>query len=385
MTHLKYSCALIALLAGAGMAHAGTITITEVGGVDNYKYTAGEFTSGVDSNLPIVNLVATEVNDNAVDIDELEARFQVNQTEPATDIDDAFKTPLEAAGLTAARNVIEDIDAPALKGEWEVYLNHVEEKAAAGEEITMARPNDPTDAQHVGDASDLAGALVKLGEVNDAVSDYSGAYDTFVSENAAYNTYTTASGANASGRAAAEAFANEGNLANGILASFNAVDAKIGDISTLPSDLQAADPADTTVVSAVTALNEKVGSLDDLNSSFTGTARDNVVAAVNSNADRITANTDAIASNSSRIVSLEEDVDELQAGVAMAIAIANAPIIQGGMNGLSLSGGFGHFKGKSAGSMKAAFMPMENVAITASVATDFDENVAAGAGIGFSF
>lgn len=74
-----------------------------------------------------------------------------------------------------------------------------------------------------------------------------------------------------------------------------------------------------------------------------------MVAAVNSNAERITANTDAIASNSSRIVSLEEDVDELQAGVAMAIAIANAPIIQGGMNGLSLSGGFGHFKGKSAG------------------------------------
>ncbi len=261
----------------------------------------------------------------------------------------------------------------------------MEAKAAAGEEITETQPALPTAGQYSGTASDLTDALNTLGELDTAVGNYSGAYDTFVSENAAYNTFTTASGANASGRAAAEAFANEGNLANGILASFNAVDAKIGDISTLPSDLQAAVPEDTTVVSAVTALNEKVGSLDDLNSSFTGTARNNMVAAVNSNAERITANTDAIASNSSRIVSLEEDVDELQAGVAMAIAIANAPIIQGGMNGLSLSGGFGHFKGKSAGSMKAAFMPMENVAITASVATDFDENVAAGAGIGFSF
>lgn len=174
-------------------------------------------------------------------------------------------------------------------------------------------------------------------------------------------------------------------MATGILASFNAVDDKIGDISTLPSDLQAATPADTSVVSAVTKLNAKVGSLSDLNSTFTGIGRTNLVAAVNSNAERITANSDGIADNSARIVGLEEDVNELQSGVAMAIAMANAPIIQGGINGISLSGGFGHFKGKSAGSMKAAFMPMQNMAITASVATDFGDNVAAGAGLGFSF
>ncbi|GHB40689.1 hypothetical protein GCM10007094_32630 [Pseudovibrio japonicus] len=380
------------------MAHAGTITITpgDASAVTHYKGETDNLATAYDETTEtpigerknVDRIFANEINDNAASIADFETLFGTIQTTAANPIPTTATDPLIDAGSTAladARAAVDAIDNnQALKDEWTTYLDHVKAKAAAGEEVTETRPADPTAGDYTGGAVP-ATALATLGDLDTAVGDYSGAYDTFVTENAAYNTYTTASADGASGRATAEALENGEGLATGILASFNAVDAKIGDISTLPSDLQAADPAETTMVSAVTALNEKVGSLDDLNSSFTGTARDNVVAAVNSNADRITANTDAIASNSSRIVSLEEDVDELQAGVAMAIAIANAPIIQGGMNGLSLSGGFGHFKGKSAGSMKAAFMPMENVAITASVATDFDENVAAGAGIGFSF
>ncbi len=100
---------------------------------------------------------------------------------------------------------------------------------------------------------------------------------------------------------------------------------------------------------------------------------------------RLDTNSAAISSNTRRIVSLEEDVSDLEGGVAMAIAMANAPVVSGGANGFSLSGGFGHFKGNTAGAVKAAFLPMENVAITASVATDFEDNISAGGGIGFAF
>ncbi|MFS8185010.1 YadA C-terminal domain-containing protein [Pseudovibrio denitrificans] len=401
MTHLKYSCAFIALLASAGMAHAGTITITTdgsdvvtayTGSSDNAITAYNETTpTDISESENVDRIFASEINGNAANIannaqtiSDFEKLFGTVQTTAPAAISDAVKDPLKNATGTPVEDVraIEGAlkDGTTAKTEWKAYLDHVEAKAAAGEKITMDAPADPVAADFTSGAlpADMAADLAALGT---AVGDYT----TEQQPHEDYSVFTTANSANASGRATAQALANGEGLANGILASFNAVDAKIGDISTLPSDLQAPTPADTTVVSAVTKLNEKVGSLADLNSSFTGTARNSVVAAVNSNAERITANSDAIANNSSRIVSLEEDVDELQAGVAMAIAIANAPIIQGGYNGLSLSGGFGHFKGKSAGSMKAAFMPMDNMAITASVATDFDDNVAAGAGLGFSF
>ncbi|KZK78354.1 hypothetical protein PsW64_03993 [Pseudovibrio sp. W64] len=103
------------------------------------------------------------------------------------------------------------------------------------------------------------------------------------------------------------------------------------------------------------------------------------------NTANISTNAANISSNTSSIVSLEQDVDELRSGVAMAVAIANAPVLQGGKNGISVSGGFGHFKGKAASALKVAFLPTENMAVTASVATDFSNNVTAGAGLGFSF
>ena len=99
----------------------------------------------------------------------------------------------------------------------------------------------------------------------------------------------------------------------------------------------------------------------------------------------ITKNTADIAKNTSRIVALEDEVDNLKGGVAMAIAMANAPVVSGGANNFSLSGGFGTYDGEMAASVKAAFMPVDNVAISASVATDFKEGFAAGGGVGFAF
>ncbi|SDR48674.1 YadA C-terminal domain-containing protein [Pseudovibrio sp. Tun.PSC04-5.I4] len=400
MTKLKLTYALAALMATTGLAQAGTITITTDGSNAITHYAGSSDNSGtvfnettttaIGSKKDVDKIFAGEINSNAQDIatntqtiNDFEMLFGSVQTTAPTPISSTVKDPLKTgdATLDDARTEVAKIDNNStLKGEWETYINHVEAKAAAGEKITMEQPTAPATGDFIG-GSIPTNMATKLSGLDAAVGNY--ASEQLPHES--YSAYTKANGANASGRATAQALENGEGLATGILASFNAVDDKIGDISTLPSDLQAATPADTSVVSAVTKLNEKVGSLGDLNSTFTGTARTSLVAAANSNADRITANSDGIANNSTRIVALEEDVDDLQSGVAMAIAMANAPIIQGGYNGVSLSGGFGHFKGKSAGSMKAAFMPMENMAITASVATDFGDNVAAGAGLGFSF
>lgn len=101
-------------------------------------------------------------------------------------------------------------------------------------------------------------------------------------------------------------------------------------------------------------------------------------------ATQINKNTAAIAHNSGRIDNLEQDVEDLRGGVAMAVAIANAPIITNGENKFSLSGGLGYYEDAFALSAKGAFMPSNNVAITGSVATDF-EGFTAGAGIGIGF
>ena len=105
---------------------------------------------------------------------------------------------------------------------------------------------------------------------------------------------------------------------------------------------------------------------------------------VGKNTAAIAENAKAIAGNSMRLDSLEEDVDALKGGVAMAVAIANAPIITNGENAFSLSGGLGYYEDAFALSAKGAFMPTNNVAITGSVATDF-EGFTAGAGIGIGF
>ncbi len=394
MIKLKYTCAFVAFVSGAGMAQAGTITISGTDAAD-YVVTSADVASPAASlggdEKSAFERAADAINDNHTDISantQMIADFQklfgsVQTTAPAP-LTDGNKAAFVNTAGTAMNDVrqIESAlkDGSQAKADWKAYLDHVEAKAAAGEKITMQKPADPVAADFTS-GTVPTGMAAQLTALQGAVS----TYETVQAPHDSFSTFSEANQADASGRAAAQAFANGEGLANGILASFNAVDAKIGDINTLPSDLQAATPSETSVVSAMTKLNEKVGDLSALDSTFTGSARTSLVSAVNSNSSRITANSDAIAKNSSRIVALEEDVDELQAGVAMAIAIANAPVIQGGYSGISLSGGFGHFKGKSAGSMKAAFMPMENMAITASVATDFDDNVAAGAGLGFAF
>ena len=103
------------------------------------------------------------------------------------------------------------------------------------------------------------------------------------------------------------------------------------------------------------------------------------------NKAEIEKNAAAIVSNANRINTLEEDVDSLKSGVAMAIAIANAPIVSNGNNQFSLSGGVGYYEDKFALSLKTAFMPNDSIAITASVASDLSESYAFGAGVGIGF
>ena len=103
------------------------------------------------------------------------------------------------------------------------------------------------------------------------------------------------------------------------------------------------------------------------------------------NALAISENTQAIESNSARLDLVEDEIDGLKSGVAMAIAIANAPIISNGTNKFSLSGGVGYYDEAVAMSLKGAFMPRDNIAITGSLAYDFEEDYALGIGAGIAF
>ena len=107
--------------------------------------------------------------------------------------------------------------------------------------------------------------------------------------------------------------------------------------------------------------------------------------AIQKNQEAVTKNTAAIAHNSNRIDTLEGEIDGLKGGVAMAIAIANAPIVTNGTNKFSLAGGMGYYEDAFALSIKGAFMPTDNIAITGSVATDLQDSFSAGAGVGFAF
>ena len=85
-----------------------------------------------------------------------------------------------------------------------------------------------------------------------------------------------------------------------------------------------------------------------------------------------------------RITTLENDVDDLREGVALAMAMANAPIILDGDKQFSLSVGLGFYDSEAAGSVKAAMKLGQNGILTGSVA--FSENeTAGGVGVGFGF
>lgn len=94
-------------------------------------------------------------------------------------------------------------------------------------------------------------------------------------------------------------------------------------------------------------------------------------------------------SNTARIEALEGRLDaglsDLENGIAMAIAMASAPVLYGGKYGFSVSGGFGNYKDKTAFSVKTAWTPNSRFGINASVASDLDGQFAFGGGAGFSF
>ena len=82
---------------------------------------------------------------------------------------------------------------------------------------------------------------------------------------------------------------------------------------------------------------------------------------------------------------LSDDVDAIASGVAMAVAIANAPIVTAPGKHFSLSGGVGYFHDKFAAAIKFAVVPTDFTAVNVSVGYDFDKNVTVGAGAGFAF
>ena len=139
------------------------------------------------------------------------------------------------------------------------------------------------------------------------------------------------------------------------------------------------------IASNTTDIHEVV---DRISSAFQGL--DN--AAVNNNLKQVEVNSAAIAHNTSnieansvRLDTVEGEIDNLKGGVAMAIAIANAPVISNGANKFSLSGGLGYYDEAIALSVKGAFMPTDSIAITGSVASDLGDNYSFGAGVGMAF
>lgn len=407
MKALKLTTALVALMAGVGVAQAGSLTVNGAS-VDP----AATGNTQVDTLTARFNPIAAAINDNDQRVSDLETSAHMIFGETGMDLaarnsamvqESHLKTQLSATPANSNYKALQDYAdslpaGDAVKTQIDTYLSDVSAYVAAGGVGT--KPVKPNITLPTNEEANLNG-------VSDEVDTWKQTFDGI-------QTYTTklegkfkatADTAGASAQQLASDIlnadgSNSANLLENVVTSFNNVDAKIGDINTLADDIKAGVTGDLTVVKGINAVNEKIGDLDDINNTandyFKHASGDSLVDVLNgaderirtahTNFDnRISANEAAISSNTSRIVSLEEDVDELKSGVAMAIAIANAPVLEGGQNGFSLSGGFGNFKGQSAGSLKAAFLPMPNMAITASVATDFDDNVSAGAGLGFAF
>ena len=79
-----------------------------------------------------------------------------------------------------------------------------------------------------------------------------------------------------------------------------------------------------------------------------------------------------------------EDIDKNTEGIALAMAIANAPVILDGDKTFSLSIGLGFFDDATAGAFKGALKLAPNAILTGSVAVTDDE-VGGGVGVGFGF
>ena len=84
-----------------------------------------------------------------------------------------------------------------------------------------------------------------------------------------------------------------------------------------------------------------------------------------------------------RITDLEEDVEDANAGVAMAVALASAPIVPGKNASLSIGGGM--FKNEYGGAARLAIRLRENAYLTFNGTASTDGLYAAGTGLGIGF
>lgn len=85
-----------------------------------------------------------------------------------------------------------------------------------------------------------------------------------------------------------------------------------------------------------------------------------------------------------RITNLEDSVDGLKGGLAMAMATANAPLLLQGDKTFSLSLGLGFYDDKTAGALKGGLKLSDNAILSGSVAFG-DDNIGGGVGIGIGF
>ena len=85
-----------------------------------------------------------------------------------------------------------------------------------------------------------------------------------------------------------------------------------------------------------------------------------------------------------RITSLERGVNDLKEGVALAMAMANAPIYLNGENTFSVSLGVGFYDSETAGAFKGAVKLAPNAILTGSIAFS-DNEIGGGVGLGFGF
>ena len=148
---------------------------------------------------------------------------------------------------------------------------------------------------------------------------------------------------------------------------------------------------DAALNTQLTQINTNTGNIASNTSNITTNS-----SGIASNTSNISANTTNISSNSSRIDAfenqtigrfdrIERSVKNVESGVAMAMSMANAPMVFGPGKRLSLSLGAGFFEGHAAGSFRTAIMPNENLVISGTVAADNIGRFSAGMGVGMSF
>lgn len=382
MKLLKVSCTAVSLLALTGISQAADFTVSEI-------------TTNIDTGA-ITSLTGTLGSISETDLS-VNLRNDINDKADSDDIGEVIDLETEEKTVVKAINEVHEdvgnVEDLETKDD-ETLVGAINEVHSEVDEINEA----------IGDLEDLETAVEGVSE--SLVTAINRANSQAASVRADLgNLEALDSDADNLVEAFNEINTNIGDIDDlttraddSVVAAINELDGEIGDLSTLETTAKAS------VVASINEVVTNIGDLDSLGGNAEG--QTNLVAAINSvdevvqqntgnirrnsenidvNRRNIATNSANIASNTSRIVSLEEDVSELRSGVAMAVAIANAPVVSGGKNGISVSGGIGHFQGKTASAVKLAYSPTDTMAINTSVATDFDGGVTAGAGVGFAF